>query len=79
VTGVNIAKVKRLADRIIGTCVVGSTLVDQVDNLSREEGKVLDVFAFKCVGCEWWFAAHERETVNDEWMCYGCAEDARHA
>ncbi len=74
----DIAKVKRLADKIIGTCMVGSTLVDAVHNLSREELKVLDALAFECVGCNWWFAACEREEVNDEWFCCGCAEDRRH-
>ena len=67
---------RKLANKLIGT--TGTTdVLDAVNDLSRDELRVLDVLAFKCVRCEWWFAAHERVTVNDEWMCDACADDAR--
>jgi formylmethanofuran dehydrogenase subunit E len=72
----DIAKVKKLADKLIGTA--GDTEIeDQVNELSPDELRVLDALAFRCVRCEWWFAAHERVVVNDEWMCDACADDAR--
>lgn len=73
----NLAKVASLARKLIGT--TGDTeVLDEVNDLSREESRALDALAFKCVKCDWWFAAHERKTVNDEWMCDGCADEVLH-
>jgi hypothetical protein len=73
----DLAKVARLADRIIGSPMVGSTLVDSLDELSAAEGRALDALAFECVGCNWWFAAHERNEIHDEWYCAQCAKEER--
>ena len=71
----DIAKVKRLADRLIGTPNLGTTLSDQIDALSLAESKVLDALAFKCEQCEWWFAARERKIVKDKGLCEECARE----
>lgn len=69
------AKVQALAAKLIGT--TGEGLTDDLADLTTDECASLDVIAFECVGCNWWFAAHERVVVNDEWYCDGCAEESR--
>jgi hypothetical protein len=69
----DLAKVSRLADKLIGAGIIGADLNDELSDLNIEEAKRLDVFAFECVGCELWFAATERCEVDDKWYCPQCA------
>lgn len=67
------AEIQKLAKRLIGTTGQGD-LADEVNELNLDECAALDRLAFECVICGWWFTAHERVVVNDEWMCDGCAD-----
>lgn len=67
-------KVKKLANDLIGTAGMGD-LVDRINDLSIVESKQLDMLAFECVGCAYWFAITERHDVGDEWFCGECSDD----
>lgn len=68
-------KIQRLAHKLIGTC--GIETIDELSDLERWECRQLDMLAFACTGCGWWFATTERRTVNDEWFCVQCANEGR--
>jgi len=74
---IDLAKLSNLAHRLIGLTVVDAETNDELAALTAEEGRALDAMAFECVGCELWFAAHERKVVGkgEKWMCRECAKD----
>lgn len=69
-------KVQILAHKLIGTCGVGE-VQDELNNLERWECRQLDMIAFACTACGWWFAVSERKTVEDEWFCAECAREGK--
>jgi hypothetical protein len=73
-TEIDLAKLSNLAHKLIGV-TFDTELNDELAALTIEEGRALDAMAFECVGCEMWFAAHERKTVKDKWYCGDCAKD----
>jgi hypothetical protein len=72
---VDLAKLRTLAHRLI-TVTVDTDLNDQLADLTIAEGRALDAMAFECVGCELWYAAHERKVVKEKWLCRECAREA---
>lgn len=71
-------KVKRLAHRLVGT--PGIECVDELSDLERWECRQLDMIAFACCGCDWWFSVTEgRNEINDLWYCNECAKEVRDA
>lgn len=66
-------KIKRLAYKLIGT--TGFELIDEISDLERWECRQLDMLAFACTQCGWWFAVTERKEVSDEWFCKECAKE----
>jgi hypothetical protein len=61
-----------LARKLIGT--VGETdLIDEIEALTDLECKQLDIMAFECFKCGWWFARHERHDLPGGWACGECA------
>lgn len=75
-TEIDLAKLSALAHKLIGLTVVDAETNDELAALTIEEGRTLDAMAFECVGCELWFAAHERKVVGkaEKWMCRECAK-----
>lgn len=69
------AKIYALAHRLIGTS--GHTEIDEISDLERWELRQLDVIAFACTKCDYWFAAAERVEVGvgKEWFCKECARE----
>lgn len=72
---IDLSKVRDLGHKLIGLTVVDADTGDELAALTIEEGKALDAIAFECVGCELWFAAHERNVVNEKWVCRDCVRD----
>jgi hypothetical protein len=69
-------KIKRLAHRLIGT--IGIECIDELSDLERWECRQLDVLAFACTGCGWWFAATERGAESEDgWFCKECEREGR--
>ncbi len=69
-------KIQRLAHKLIGT--PGNEQIDELSDLERWECRQLDMLAFACSGCDYWFAvAGERQEVNDLWYCKECAKEIR--
>lgn len=66
-------EVRRLAEKLIGT--TGSDLVDAIDDLSTDQSRQLDMLAFECTSCNWWFAVTERREVKDKWVCTLCQKE----
>lgn len=70
-------KIQRLAHRLIGT--PGNEQVDELSDLERWECRQLDMLAFACCGCDYWFAVTERVEMNDDlWYCTECARERGH-
>lgn len=65
-------KVRRLAERLIGT--TGFELIDEISDLERWECRQLDMLAFACTSCGWWFAVTERREAHEEWFCTECVK-----
>lgn len=78
-TRADLGKLHRLAQKLIGLTVVDAETNDELAALTIEEGRALDAMAFECVGCELWFAAHERKVVGkaERWLCQECARKER--
>ena len=68
-------KIQALAHKLIGSSGYDGD-VDDIGDLTSEECAMLDHLCFECVRCNWWFGEADRHTLNDEWVCTGCAEDA---
>lgn len=66
-------KIRRLAHKLIGT--TGMECCDEVSELERWEGRQLDMLAFGCSRCDWWFAVTERREIRDLWYCTECAKE----
>lgn len=69
------SKVQALAHKLIGTC--GIETIDELSDLERWQCRQLDMIAFACTKCDYWFAAHERVEVGvgKEWFCKDCARE----
>lgn len=65
-------KIRALAHKLIGTC--GIETIDELSDLERHECRQLDMLAFACSGCGWWFAITERHEAHDEWFCGECVK-----
>lgn len=62
--------IRALADRLIASCDGGADDVGTIEDLSVEECKLLDSFAFCCESCDQW------SDINDQregtWTCKDC-------
>lgn len=69
-------KIQELAYKLIGT--IGNEWVDELSELERWECRQLDMLAFACTGCGWWFASTERGPESDDgWFCRECEKEGR--
>lgn len=67
-------KIKRLANKLIGTA--GIETIDELSDLERWECRQLDMLAFACSGCDYWFSVTERRELSDDlWYCTECAKE----
>ena len=65
----SVIKVKSIAERLIGT--TGGEAEDEIYELTMEECKYLDMLAFRCQTCEWWFSESEKSNEDGSgWYCY---------
>lgn len=65
-------KVREIAARLAGYCIVDES---DVDALTIEECRELDLLVFKCVGCEWWHEKSECVDLPRGWFCRECAAE----
>lgn len=69
-------KVKRLAHKLVGTA--GIECVEELSELQRHECRQLDMIAFACSKCDYWFNVTDgRNEINDLWYCNECAKEIR--
>lgn len=73
-TDLDLAKLSRLADRLVCETLINADLNDELAALTIAEGRALDALAFECVECELWYKANERKVVHDRWLCRECAK-----
>lgn len=68
ITGVDLGKITALAERLQGYGDVDY----EVNELTIEENRALDIIVFECPVCNHWF--HQRENANPdgEWICKEC-------
>ena len=69
-------KIQKLAQCLCGTA--GSECIDELSDLERWECRQLDMIAFACSGCDYWFRVTEgRNEIGDLWYCNECAKERR--
>lgn len=73
---VDISKIVELANRLEAGFGTDTELGDVIDNLSKDECKLLDTLVFECDVCNHWFRQRDNATPNNaRWECKECAGD----
>lgn len=71
------AKVLDLAHRLVGSIGDGG-LQDELNELTTEECISLDIIAFCCTSCDWWFNGNERtEDADGQRVCLECKRETK--
>ena len=74
-SGTGSSRAQSVADQLIGTCDSGTELLEELSQAELEE---LDMLAFCCNECGWWWEISEMADMEEgeEEICNECRPDA---